>query len=398
MAGGDSKSDRQIAKDVLPVQVVVPAVPVELNATQPWHSPRKQFIREKQWLYHAARLLEKVDGTHALSAQADGAKEVKYLTLPGADYFDVEVLARHCVDKGFKLTSIGFLAGGEDNPYRARAEMRQQELIDRKLITINSHTYGKRIEEVWAKTSTTYKDLRNKGPFHIVNIDACGSLSRTEKPPRLIDAVYRIVAYQLAASRGPWLLFVTTDARKGNIAEDTLDKLNKAIIANAKAESDFRAETIELFKKSASNAPEAVAAASAATGKRFVQLVSLGLSKWLLHLAESKGWQMKVHSSFYYATTPKPTRQPSMPCLAYEFIPPDDHLEDRYGIAVAPATPAHNDAPVSLSMRAVKKVAEMEDLDRRLSNDPDLNAAVVAGMKALLEDAGYPASVINAVK
>ena len=59
------EDDSQIVEDVLPLPTDELAVPVELKKLQPWHRPRKQYIRENQWLLFAKRLINREKGTPA---------------------------------------------------------------------------------------------------------------------------------------------------------------------------------------------------------------------------------------------------------------------------------------------------------------------------------------------
>ena len=58
MTTSPDEPDQQIADDVLPAQVDELAVPVDLDQLFPWHRPRKQLVREEQWLYFSRRLVE----------------------------------------------------------------------------------------------------------------------------------------------------------------------------------------------------------------------------------------------------------------------------------------------------------------------------------------------------
>ena len=66
MIAPPDESDRRIADDVLPEQIDEPAVPVELNELFPWHRPRKQLVREQQWLRFSKQLIEREKGGHGL--------------------------------------------------------------------------------------------------------------------------------------------------------------------------------------------------------------------------------------------------------------------------------------------------------------------------------------------
>ena len=235
MTAAPDESDQQIADDVLPEITDDLAVPPELDNLKPWHKPRKQFVRDHQWVHFSRRMLKKEKGKSGLQKPESGAPEVRYLTLPGIDYLDVRLLAELCDELECCLTSTGFLADGQNNESIAQAKLREDSLIKAHYITDRSHTYNMRIEEVTSQSSQAYRELFSRGPFHIVNIDACGSIAAPSKHQdhRMIDTIHRILEYQFQHKAGRWLLFLTVDVRHDSIASDTLNNLRQTIITNA---------------------------------------------------------------------------------------------------------------------------------------------------------------------
>lgn len=396
-AGDLGESDEEIAEEVLPIAGTSAAVPKELDTLAPWHRPRKQFVRTHQWQTLTGRLLERTKDGPSLKADLSGQFEVRYLTLPGVDHLDVRVVAECCAKHGCALTSTGFLAGGEDNPEIARAHVRLEALIEAQHVTEKSHTLRRNFEEISDEGSQAYEEILRRGPFHIVNLDVCGSLAppSADHPRRLIDALYRIVEMQLARSPGRWLLFLTTDARPDNFAKETLGKLNEAIRTNAASDDGFAKAACEVLGTASGPIDIAINTAGALRGAPFLKLVSLGLGKWLLHLAESKGWTVKMERSYFYSTTKTSETYPSMPCLAFEFVPKNEGLNDPYGVTKAkPATPANVKNP---SMRVLEKVSEMSDLDSLMDTDATLREEMTGQTRSLLEEAGYAASALAAL-
>ena len=268
--------DRQIAEDVLPVRPDEPALPLPLDELAPWHRVRKQLVREHQWLHYSKRLIEHQRGRPALPELTGGRPEVRYLTLPGMDYLDVRLLAGLCDSLGCRLTSTGFQAGHEKNPFVARARFRQKSLIDAGYITPHSHTFARRFEEISERNSYAYRELERRAPFHIVNVDACGPIAAptAAHSRRLVEALHRVVELQLGLMKGRWLLFVTTDVRPDSIAQDTLARLREAIYSNADANADFGQFATPLLDQAASDIRTAADAASRVPGCRFLRLFS----------------------------------------------------------------------------------------------------------------------------
>ena len=387
-------TDRQLADDVLPAQVDELAVPVELKRKLPWHTLRKQLVREMQWIYFARRLIEREKGKPGLPQEGDVQPEVRYLTLPGIDYLDVRQLGAECKKLECRLTSTGFQSGGEGNREIARAKLREQSLVDAGLITGNSHTFPRRFEEIIHVGSEAYRELKSRGPFHIVNVDACGSVAApgADHQNRLIDAVYRIVELQLELKTGRWLLFVTADVRPGSVAEATLDRLCETIFSNADENEGFRTAALPLLGAGGADIRKAVEAASGEAGTRFLRLFGLGMAKWFLHLARGKNWDMKTHHPFCYSTMPGDDVTPSMICLAFEFLPPPPGLHDQFQVVRArPAPgPRHKDT----SIRAAEKFLGMTNADCRIRTNGQLRAQMVERLRKLLAEAGYDQAVL----
>ena len=390
-------TDRQLADDVLPAQVDELAVPMELNKLLPWHTPRKQLVREEQWIHFARRLIQNERGGPGLPQRLGAEPEVRYLTLPGVDYLDVRQIADVCRELECCLTSTGFQSGGEGNRYVARAKLREQSLVDAGLITKDSYTFARRFQEIVHRQGEAFRRLRSRGPFHIVNVDACGTIAApgADHQERLIDAVYRIVELQLELMTGRWLLFVTADARPGSIAANTLNRLCDAIVANAEANEEFRTLALPVLGTGEADIRAAATAACGETGTTFLRLFGLGIAKWLLHLAREKNWDMKTHHPYCYSTMPGGDDTPSMACLAFEFLPPPPGLVDPFGVVHAEPAPGplHEDT----SIRAVEKIGGMANADGRISADEPLRVQLGERLQDLLMEAGYPPAVVAGI-
>ena len=396
MARAETASNRILAEDVLPLRVAAPAIPVPLDTIQPWHRPRKQYVRERQWIFYSERLIKHLKGRRVLSATASGPPDVRYLTLPGIDYLDVRLLANVCRDTGCSLTSVGFIAGSERKPETARAKLRERSLIDAGHITSSSHTFPTRFEEIAPPDGQAIRELERKGPFHIVNVDVCGAIAPrgARHPKRIIDAIYRLVESQLARYAHRWLLFITVDVRPTSIEGRTLSQLWQAVVANASLDAAFRDAVLSRFGELRADMETVLAEAQSAGGYNFLRVFALGLAKWLIHLAGGKNWSILTHSPYCYSTSGAASDDPTMPCLAFEFIPPPRSLRDPFEVTRAEPSPSSKptDDP---GIRAVEKVAAMDDLDTRMRRCPSLRYEMASRTKQLLKEAGYSDSALS---
>ena len=380
----------QIATDSLPTRVEQPAVPVRLNTVYPWHRPRKQYIRTEQWLNLSRRLIEReLRSGRVVRRQDESYPEIKYLTLPGIDYLDVRMLSDVCRELDCELTSTSFLSGEEANPHVARARVQEEALVESGHITRRSHTYSRKIEEAASQKGQVYRDLRTRGPFHIVNIDACGSISspQTGSSMTVIDALFRIVELQLEMMVGRWMLFVTTDVRQDNVSEETMAKFCEEIRSNAGENQEFGESVVSILAPESTNIDSAIDVARRDSESVFLRLFSIGFGKWLLQLVRQKNWGVKMHTSYCYSTTPIGDNTPTMPCLAFEFVPPPPGLRDESG--VTRVEPREGGSEEDLSSRIASKVQLMKNLDELLLSDNDLRRELVEQTKTLLREIGY---------
>ena len=364
-------SDDQIVYDILPARTDELAVPVALTI-QPWHRPRKQFIREHQWAHFVRRLITKQLGQPGLQLPHE-SPEVRYLTLPGIDYLDARLIGELCNELGCELTATGFLAGDERNPHIARANMREDALIKSGYITDRSYTLPRPFEELADLNGQAFQQIKRRGPFHVVNVDACGSVAppTADHARRLIDAIHRVLAFQFTYKSGPWLLFLTTDAQPESVAPETVRDLWATVESNASDDGDFRDEVLSIFGISGDHDVASVRHSVSKAGQEFLKVFSLGFGKWALHLARKMHRRMKAHSAYCYSTTPEGDATPTMACLAFEFRPQSPVDPDPFGVArTGQQAGQEADGQPSDSLRVAMKVGEMDNLDLKMQNQP----------------------------
>lgn len=401
-AGAEGEIEIDLAEDSLPPEPK-DAIPIKLEKLFPWHRPRKQKVREHQWVGLANTLIERLKSQNLLVgrdiALPDGTRvhqppEVRYLTLPGLDYLDVRLIGEMCAGKDCSLTSIGFLSDAHEAPLMARARVRETGLIQAGYITDTSITFPRSFESICGTDGGTLKELKRRAPFHVVNIDACGSIApvKATHSGRMIDAIYRLIELQLSKATHRWLFFLTVDVRSGDMDADTFQALCDAIRENARQSGDFQAGVISFFKPDAGEIDEAIKFAMEKEGRSLLDLFSLGFAKWLLHLAQQKQWSLKLKRSHCYSTRPMDNPEPSMCSLAFEFVPPAAALHDPFGVTRQQPTPG--EAPPDPSMQILAATAEIDDLDALLDGDADLSAALNTATHALLSEIGYEAGTL----
>lgn len=375
-------------ESVLPAEVSEAAVPIALNQLQPWHHPRKQYVRDRQWKLYSERLIERLRDQNRIPSGL-----VKYLTLPGIDFFDVEVIGEAVSGLGLRLEATGFLAEAERESIRARSQFRADSLVKRGLIEDTSMTFPYRFEDLGHPKSQAYREIKARAPFDVVNIDACGSVAppTAQQPTRIINAIHELLTLQFSHSRNKWLLFLTTDARNGNLSQPVRDALKEAIRQNSAASDEFRDGARALLSDDPDADIEAALASAEGGDERFLRFFTLGFAKWILHNADAVGWDVK--SRQFYCYGPQDAAHPTMACMAFEFSPRPLAIQDPFGAVQAQAAPPEN--PTDFSMQALERATGMDDLDAFMQANPEARAEFAASQRELLVAAGYQAAALE---
>lgn len=400
MASDDSEKD--IAEDVLPVPVKQPAVPTPLDKLFAWHKPRKQLVRQELWLRMSRSLVQRLKNDGRLSAPPAGAMrgsadeskaEVRCLTLPGIDYLDARVIGEECNKLECKLAILGFLASDEDGPVMARARVRQEGLIQAGYISQRSNTLPKRLEEATAHGAI--REIRQMAPFHIVNVDACGSIAgaKADHAQRLVEAIHGIVELQLSRCTHRWIMFLTVEARKDEVHSEIIDAFCKAILENAAVSAEFASAASAILQPDGKAIEAAIAHARSSGQKEFLTLFAMGIGKWLLHFADQKQWSVRMDKAFCHSTTGHDNPQPTMCALAFEFIPPVSALQDRSG-ASRKEPSAAGTHPDDASLIVATMVKSITDADEHLASNTARREQLLAETRSLLKEAGYGDAVL----
>jgi len=384
--------NEDMAQSVLAVDIEEIAVPIPLRELQPWHRPRKQYVRERQWKACASNLIDRLRASNA-SSIGDG--KLKYLTLPGIDYFDVEVVGNAASAKGLSLEATGFLSEAEKEAIRARSEVRADSLIKSGVMEDTSITFPYSFEQIASPNGQAYREVRDRAPFHIVNIDACGSIAppKAQQPSRIINALFSLVELQFQRMADPWCLFLTTDARFDNVSLDVMNAMSNAIRQNAHASAAFRDGATIAIGDEGEDLERALETSNA-NPRRFLNKFALGLTKWLLHNANEQGWDLKTKVFFCYSTKPTDEEGASMPCLAFEFKKQPVNMADLYGAVQNPSPQDKNN--VDYSMMALDRVQNMTDLDHHFRSNEDDRQEFAAKQRQLLVGAGYSLEALKA--
>ena len=356
-------------------------IPVAEKKFRGWHKPRKQLVRREQWLSEISTLLPQL--------RLDG-KVLRYLTLPGEDMFDVRLLAQFCKEKKLTLKPLGFdEARSSQTEVNISSNEVSSEIEPGSIIVVPDN-----ISVLKNNSSQGFMYIKEKGPFDVINLDLCGSISCIDHPDNH-QVLNNLCEYQVNNRREPWLLFITTRAEYEQVNLDHLPSYLQRLKENALSSSDF---LDRLVKITSFNALEYEAGAipndyvEENEGSCFVKLFAIGLAKWLLKLMIEgfNKWSLEMLDSYWYRVEDNQTPRsfPNMLSLAFKFSPVDVTLFDSSGLATSNPSLKVNEE--SLALAILEKLDGLIDLDRKIDGDGSLYNDLLKESVALLKAARYP--------
>lgn len=381
--------------EYLPVQPEL--TPPTKREFKPWHKPRKQYIRRKQWCREIQKLIR------ANHFPPDN-QVLRYLTLPSEDMLDIRVIEEILQEKSMKLKYLGFCNVSRGSADDTRMSISEAEVKGLPSVDDTSLVVRDMLEATGTTTSHAFTELDNHAPYHVINIDLCSHFAAPRRggANSCIDAIRSISNVQVKKSRGSWLLFLTTRIKQDHMDSKHLLAFILAIKANVESSPEFKAKLGEAFQEVGdelivkleqliTNAgPIAEAGLDHVAFRRFF---CIGFGKWLLSFLTTA--EPKVHvemlKSYYYAIAEEGGRD--MLSLAFRCTPQVQLPVDKFGL-VGHADEQHkqHEAEVKLALEMIKTTEDLVDLDLLLAQDPGEYQSITEDAKRFLEQANYDVS------
>lgn len=258
---------------------------------QPWHRPRKQYVRSGQWAREVGFLVRDLGL----------AGELRYLTLPGSDLLDIRHLAESvCVPRDVRLRYLGFNTAASPSDSR-QAELNTAQFSTNRLEYIHpeSEVFPGDFRGIGEPRSLPWQRMRRAGPFHAINLDLCGGFAGREKAggiPNYFAALQALLQYQRGFD-DDFLLFITTRMDEDSIdagAQTTLTELAQSILDTCHAyHSEFAAAWGTPEDGESPRLPEFAGVAEA---------FMLGLTQWIVSQGVTHGLKASVRSFMTYRT------------------------------------------------------------------------------------------------
>jgi hypothetical protein len=369
--------DAEHSDDIVLATVYEAPLPTK-KEFQPWHLPRKQYVRHYQWCEQVGRLLKNIELT-------DGT--LKYLGLPGVDLLDLRFIhSQICETRGIKLRFLGFNSSAmPSNKDHIELNISLDEVRRLPRVDPRSDMIRDNFALIAKADSLACRKTRELGPYDVVNLDLCdgfGAHAPGAADHTYYDAVQSLLALQ-SRCKNPWLLLLTTRADAQNIDPQVLETLLGKYIDNLATCAPFRDASRERF---AIETKEALIAA-AATPDGLLAVFLTGICKWrlALALAHQPPISLELCSAVGYRVVTGAVHE-DLVSLAIKFTPTYAPPDDPLGLARRPAAAPDECA---LSARALNRVAKRVDADKKLADDASLNHRMIEATAILLAAARY---------
>lgn len=349
---------------------------------QPWHKPRKMWVRLNQWTKDIENLLA--------AFRLDG-RPLTYLSLPGKDMLDIRILHQFCRNKGIRLKYLGFCDDSPTTEEETDTNISENEISDSQVISPESIVRTDNFAALANKNSKAFGDIEKFGDFDIINLDLCHSISALSDP-QYHDALVNLFNHQIKNRSKPWIFFLTSRSDFGAIKEDHLPKYWKGIVDNAERHAAFKVRIQELVGELfVEKGAELIVNNEYVKGigvESFSKLFGIGIGKWLLALmmSEQPVWPVQLLDSCYYRVHHD---CPDMISLGFHFSQVTKPKKDASGLASVKEDDVEVDE-ATFAVGIVTQIGNLMDLDLHLRMDPDLHEDMISKSIALLESARYP--------
>lgn len=349
---------------------------------QPWHRPRKQYVRSAQW----SREL----GILARDLGLDD--EIRYLTLPGDDLLDIRHLAESvCTPRGLRLKYLGFntaafpAAEGQPALNATQFSLNRLEYIDPE-----SEVFPGDFRLVGDTRSVPWQRVRRAGPFHAINLDLCGGFAGRQSAqgiPNYFAALQALLQNQSSFDQD-FLLFMTTRMDDGSI--DT--QVNASLIGVAQRIHDA-CEAYAAEFASAWGLPTGGAPVRLTERLGSAEAFMLGLTQWIVSQGVEHGLRASVRSFMTYRTGSE-NGDDDIVSFAIRFKPDPSIMSDAQGLVrTARVEPSIDEKVCEQSANIPQRVSERVLVDVILKTQVQEFERCMNEASHLLAAAGYDARV-----
>ena len=349
---------------------------------EPWHKPRKQFIRKFQWAKETKALLPRIG--------LEDGRPLKYLSLPGADMFDIRVLHKFCSEHDVTLKYLGFKTGRENKDYDRNISVSEVSKLSN--VHKGSEMVVDDIRSVGCTGTKGHDSFKKLCPFDVINFDICDCIleKRVKKDTERItyfDTIHSILNLQMNNTTKPWLLFITTRSTPNDVDSKDTSLIWNCVRDNAKKYVKFKS-ALEGFLRIKLKTDHSYDDICKLNPSIFTGFFGIGIGKWFLNLMmrEKPLCSVKMLKGYHFRTGGSKT--PNMLSAAFLFEPIPAYKNDEYRIVKHPlkinSPPTKEDVACSI----IESAKDIGDLDLIMKKE-ELMKKMCNETKSLLADAHY---------
>lgn len=343
----------------------------------PWHKPRKQFVRQKQWCEQINALLNEMQPDNGM---------LRYLGLPGVDLLDLRYFHTHiCEPNNINLLFLGFNSGVQPgSPAQTELNISLDEVRRLKNIDASSDVVYDDICRIADERSIAWKKAKDFGTFDVVNLDLCDSFA-TASPGTAGNTHYfafnRLMSLQ-ARRKNPWLLFLTTKTGREDIHAESLRIFQNTYRENLEYE-EFQVISKEKLQIEDADTLKSVAK----TSEGHLNVFLVGLCKWILGLGlvQTPQCKIEVKSTIGYRVNGM-AEHDDLVSIALRFEPTFGVSEDSSGLST---DQAHQLDEGRLAVKILKQLNNRRCADKILAGNTELYEEMVSSTEELLALARY---------
>ncbi len=315
--------DDSHAEDIIGVTQYAPEKPT-VKSFLPWHKPRKQFVRKKQWCEQILKLVDEVIPENNI---------LKYLGLPGDDLLDLRYFHKLvCEPKNLGLKFLGFNHGAGVNQSGTELNISLDEVFKLPLVDKTSDILGDDICQIANANSVAWEKSRVMGPYDVINIDLCDGLGKHPHDKFLethYNTLYNLMTFQARRST-PWLLLLTTRTGTDHTEAKVLDILKGLYNQNLiDCEAFLQASKSKLNVEDIGTLNE-----RCATSKGVADIFMVALCKWIgkISVGQNPPSKIEVKSVVGYQVDQTETFS-DLVSIAIKISPTNAAVADKVGLA-----------------------------------------------------------------
>ena len=357
---------------------------------KPWHKPRKQWIRRYQWVKEIGDLC-------GLLKFNDG-RPLHYLSLPGEDLLDIRVILECCAKRGLQLKYLGINDDYASDVPNTWLHISCNEVNSHSAIHDDSYVMRDRFEEIADRNSKAFDYIKKYGPFDIVNLDLCESISPLkQRKKNYYAALESLAGHQIRTrpSDEPWLLFITSRVGGPWVLESDMQKLAACVAANANLHREFSVGLDALVPNGTTLTRSKSTSWRRLMQPHFVSLFGVGLGKWLVRLlaTASPRWGVRLLGSYSYRVYAQTPDLVSLAFLVESYV---EEPKDVSGLSSGVIVQCAKYDEKTLALGLLDGVKGIRDLDQALDADKKIYDAMEQETYELLLSSRYKPATIDA--